>query len=69
MILPSKILPGPSHLLVLHVSGSGFQEYLSHHLLRDQGEADQPVVVLVLLLALLEGRGDIFCLLVLRNLS
>jgi len=41
------------------VAGNGFQDQLLHHLRRDQGEADGPVVPWVLLLALLEDRSDI----------
>lgn len=34
----------PSYLPAFHMFGSGFQVYLLDHFLRDQGEADQPVV-------------------------
>lgn len=30
----------PDDFLVTHVHGNDFQDYLFHHLLRDQGEAD-----------------------------
>jgi len=40
----------------LHVFGSGFQDYLLHHLPRDQSEVDLPVVPQIFLLSLLEGR-------------
>lgn len=41
----------PNHLLLLHVLGKSFQDYLLH-LPRDQGEANRPVVDWILLLDL-----------------
>lgn len=45
--------------LICNLAGNGFQDYLLHHLPVDGGEVDQPVVVCVFLLALLEEAGDI----------
>jgi len=36
-------------LTTLDVPGNGFQDWLLHHLPRDRGEVDQPVVPWVLL--------------------
>lgn len=56
----------PSHLLVLNIFGNSFQQdLLQHHLPREQGEADWPVVPQILHLVLLEDRRHIP---VLRNL-
>lgn len=45
--------------LLRNLAGNGFQDYLLHHLPMDGGEADQPAVVCVFLLALLEEECDI----------
>lgn len=46
----------PNHLLFLQVSGNGFQDYSFHLIPRDQGDADQPVILQILFL---EDRSDI----------
>jgi len=62
------MLTAPDHLLAFHVPGHGFQDLLLPHLPRDQGEADQPVVPWVLLLAV-ENRSDIHFPPVFRHIS
>lgn len=59
----------PDNLLVLRMFGNRFQDYLLCHLPRDQVQADSPVFSRIFLLALLEDKGDICFLLVLRHLS
>lgn len=54
--------------LVFHVPGNGFQDYLLHHLHRDQGEVDQSVVSCILL-ALFEDSNEICFPSVLRHVS
>lgn len=44
-------------LLVLEVSGDGFQKDLLNHLPREQAEADQPVITQIVLLALPKDRS------------
>jgi len=46
------MLTTPDNLLFLHLLDDGLQDKLLHHLSRDGGEADQPVVPWVLLLSL-----------------
>ena len=48
------MLTTPDNLLFFHLLHDGLQDKLLHHLSRDGGEADQPVVPWVLLPALFE---------------
>ena len=48
------MLTTPSHLLVLYLFTNGSQDYLLHHLPRNRGEADQPVVCWIPLLLFLK---------------
>lgn len=43
------MLTTPSHLLVLHMLGNGYQKDLLHHLHRHGSEARQPVAPQILL--------------------
>jgi len=52
------MLTPPENLLFLHFLDDGLQGKLLHHLSRDGGEADRPVVPWLLLLALLEDWRD-----------
>lgn len=59
--LRKTVLTTPGHLLVLRMLGKGFQDELLPHLPRNQGEADQSVVLWILLLVLPEdSRGICF---------
>ncbi|XP_052520447.1 uncharacterized protein LOC128071593 [Tympanuchus pallidicinctus] len=51
------------------LSGDDIQYKLFHHLSRDRGEADWPIIAWVFLLAYFEDRGDIGYLPVFRHLS
>ena len=62
------MLTSRNHLLVLHMFGNSFQNYLLHFLSRDWGEAGQSGVPQVLLLALLEENSGISFLPVLWKL-
>lgn len=62
------MLMSPDQILILYMFEQGFQDHLLHQIPKDQGEADQPVVPCILLLALLEDRSDIWLLPILRNL-
>jgi len=42
--LDEAMLTTPDDFLVLHMPGNGFQNYLPHHLPRDQGETDWTIV-------------------------
>jgi len=53
------MLTTPDNLLFLHLLDDGLQDKLLHHLSRDGGEADRPVVPWVLRLALFEDWRDI----------
>jgi len=53
------MLTVPNHLLVLNKFGNGFQSYMLHHLLWDRGDTNQPVVVQILLLVLLDSKSDL----------
>jgi len=59
----------PDNRLFLHLLRDNIHNELLHHLSRDGGEADQPVVPSVLLLALFEDWSDSGFPLVLRHLS
>ena len=48
------MLTTPDNLLFFHLLHDGLQDKLLHHLSRDGGEADRPVIPWVLLLALFE---------------
>ena len=63
------MLTTPDNLLLFHLLHDGLQDKLLHHLSRDGGEADRPVVPWVLLLALFEDWRDIGLSAVLRHLS
>lgn len=39
-----SMLATPNDFLVLYAPGYGFQNYMLHHLLSDQGEADWPMI-------------------------
>ena len=52
------MLTTPDNLLFLHLLDDGLQNELLHHLSRDGGEADRPVVPWVLLLGLFEDWSD-----------
>ena len=52
------MLTTPDNLLFFHLLDDGLQDKLLHHLTRDGGEADRPVVPWVLLLALFEDWSD-----------
>jgi len=52
--LGESMLTTPDNLLFLHVLVDDLQDKLLHHLSRDGGEADRPVVPWVLLLTLFE---------------
>lgn len=54
--LGESMLTTHNYVLVPHVPEKGFQDYLFHHLPRDQGDVDQPVVLQILFL---EERSDI----------
>jgi len=56
--LGESMLTTPDNLLVLHLLRDDICNELFHHLSRDGGEADQPVVPWVLLLALFEDWSD-----------
>lgn len=60
------MLATPNDFLVLYAPGYGFQNYLLHHLLSDQSEADWPIIPWVLLL---EQMSDICFLPVFGHLS
>ena len=53
------MLTTPDNLLFFHLLDDGLQDKLLHHLSRDGGEADRPVVLWVLLLALFGDWSDI----------
>ena len=53
------MLTTPDNLLFLHLLVDDLQDKLLHHLSRDGGEVDQPVVPWALLLALFEDWSDI----------
>ena len=53
-VLGESILTSPDNLLFLHLLNDDLQNELFHHLSRDGGKADSPVVPWVLLLALFE---------------
>ena len=57
------------NLLVLYMPGDDLQNELIHHLSRDRGEADCPIVPQVLLLVLAEDWSDIGYPSVLGHLS
>jgi len=63
------MLPTPDNLLFLHLLNDDLQNELLHHLSRDGGETDRPIVPWVLLLALFEDRSDIGFSSVLGHLS
>jgi len=63
------MLTTPDNLLFFHLLDDGLQDKLLHHLSRDGGEADRPVVPWVLLLALFEDWSDIGLSPVLGHLS
>ena len=63
------MLTTPDNLLFLHLLHDGLQDKLLHHLSRDGGEADQPVVPWVLLPPLFEDWNDIGFSPVLGHLS
>ena len=48
------MLTTPDDLLLFQLLGEGIQNKLFHNLSRDRGEADQPVVSQILLLAIFE---------------
>lgn len=50
------MLTTPSNLPVIIRLGNGFQSYLFHHVPRDQGEANWPMVSQILPLALFEDK-------------
>jgi len=56
--LGESMLTTPDNLLLLHLLDDGLQDELLHHLSRDGGETDRPVVPWVLLLALFEDWTD-----------
>ena len=47
------------NLLFSQLSGDGIQDKLFHHLSRDRGEADWPVITWIFLFALFEDWSDI----------
>lgn len=53
------MLTAPVDFLLPHVHRNSFQDELLHRLPRDRGEADQPVVLQVVLIALLEDRSGV----------
>lgn len=55
--------------LAICVDRNGSQNEAFHHISRNQGSNDEPVVPWVLLLALVEDLGDFCFLPVLRHLS
>lgn len=55
--LHKSMLTPPNPPVTPHLFGSIFQVYLLHHLLRDQDEADQPLVLCALHLDIF-GRGS-----------
>ena len=63
------MLTTADNLLFFHLLDDGLQDKLLHHLSRDDGEADRPVVPWVLLLALFEDWSVIDFSSVLRELS
>lgn len=63
------LLSTPDHLLVLQIFGNGAKNAGNHHLPRDRGGDNQPVVSWILLLVLLKDMSDICFLIVSRNLS
>jgi len=63
------MLTTPDNLLFFHLLVDDLQDKLLHHLSWDGGEADQPVVPWVLLLALFEDWSDIGLSPVLGHLS
>ena len=67
--LGESMLTTPNNLLFLHLLNDDLQNELLHHLSRDGGEVDKPIVPWVLLLALFEDWSDIGFSPVLRHLS
>jgi len=63
------MLTTPDSLLFLHLLRDDIQKELLYHLSSDGGEADQPVVLWVFLLALFEDWSEIDFSSVLRNFS
>jgi len=63
------MLNTPNQLLLLYSYGNVFQEDFLHHLPRNTGEADWPVVPWIFFLDLLEYNIGICSLPVFRNLS
>ena len=57
--LGESMLTTPDNFPFFHLLDDDLQNELPHHLSRDGGEADQPVVPWVLLLALFEDWSDI----------
>lgn len=54
-INPYSLLPN-GESSQLRMLGNDFQDYLIHHLPRDQSEVDLPIVPQIFLLSFLEGR-------------
>jgi len=67
--LGKSMLTTPDNLLFLHLLDDDLQDELLHHLSRDGGEADRPLVTWVLLLALFEDWNVIGLSAVLGHLS
>ena len=59
VLLHESMLTTLDNLLFLHLSQNDIQNELLHLLSQDGGEADQPAVPWVLLLAFIEGWSDI----------
>jgi len=57
--LGESMLTSRDNLLFLHLLNDDIQNEVFHHLSRDGGEADQPVVSWDILLALFEDWSDI----------
>jgi len=53
------MLTTPDNFLFLHLLVDDLQDKVLHHLSRDGGEADRPVVPWILLIALFEDWSDI----------